>query len=123
MEPKASSRTVKGTAYPLNSKRLKLQHIQHLARALTLPAAAPRSDLEVISGKIRKIRGEGVQAEVVLSLSEEGEQLSLRDQDGTFLVVPVISAWNLLQARSLATVRETQEVFLKSWHSFTPFLH
>ena len=95
MEPTASSRTVKGTAYPLNSKRLKLQHIQHLARALTLPAAAPRSDLEVmISGKIREIRGKGVQAQVVLSLSEEGEQLSLRDQDGTFLVAPVISAWS-----------------------------
>jgi len=53
MEPTGSS---KGTAYPLNSKRLKLQHIQHLARALTLPAAAPISDLEVmISGKIREI--------------------------------------------------------------------
>jgi len=51
--------TVKGTAYPLNSKRLRLQHIQHLARALDLPAAAPRSELVVmIGGKITELCGE-----------------------------------------------------------------
>jgi len=58
-------------------KKLKLLH---LARALALPAAAPRSNLEVmISGEIRQIRGEGVQAQVILSLSEGGEQLLLMD--------------------------------------------
>ena len=66
--------TVKGTPNPLNSKRLRLQHIQHLARALDLPTAAPRSDLEVmIGGWITELRGEGAQAQVVISLTEEGK--------------------------------------------------
>ena len=83
--------TVKGTPYPLNSKRLRLQHLQHLARALDLPAAAPRSDLEVmIGGRITELRGEGAQAQVVISLTEEGEQLSLRDEEEAFLVTPPI---------------------------------
>ena len=34
-------------AYPLNSKRLKLRQIQHLASALDLPTSASRDDLEV----------------------------------------------------------------------------
>jgi len=42
--------TVKGTLYPLNSKRLKLQQIQYLARALDLPAEVPRGELEVMIG-------------------------------------------------------------------------
>jgi len=81
----------------------------------------------MISGRIREIRGEGVQAQVVLSLSEEGEQLSLREQVGTFLVAPVISAWSSKESTPSQefsdSERETQEVFLKSWHSFTLFLH
>jgi len=82
--------TVKGTAYPLNSKRLRLQHIQHLARALGLPAAAPRIDLEVmIGGKITELRGEETQAQVMLTL---GELLLLRDKGGTFFIAPPIPA-------------------------------
>ena len=83
--------TVKGTPYPLHSKRLKLQHIQHLVRALDLPAAAPRSDLEVmIGGKITELCGEGAQALVVIYLPEEGEQLSLRHEQGNISVTPPI---------------------------------
>ena len=85
--------TVKGTAYPLSSKRLKLQHIQHLARALDLPAAAPRSDLEVmITGRIAETRGEEAQVQVIISLTEEGELVSLRDMEGTFLIAPPLPA-------------------------------
>ena len=45
--------TIRGMAYPLNSSRIKLRHIQHLASTLDLPTTAPRSDLEVmIEGKL-----------------------------------------------------------------------
>ena len=65
--------------------------MKHLARALGLPAAAPRSDLEVmIGGWITELHGEGAQAQVVISLTEEGKKLSLRDEEGTFLVTPPI---------------------------------
>ncbi|XP_065908993.1 uncharacterized protein [Dysidea avara] len=85
--------TVKGTAYPLSSKRLKLQHIQHLARALDLSAAAPRSDHEVmITGRIAETRGEEAQVQVIISLTEEGELVSLRDMEGTFLIAPPLPA-------------------------------
>ena len=78
-------------AYPLNSKRLKLRHIQHLASALNLPTTATRSDLEVmISGKISEISHDATSIQVVIVQSEEGEYLSLRDIKGTFLVTPLL---------------------------------
>jgi len=62
-----------------------------LARALDLPAAAPRSDLEVIiGGKITELHGEETQAQVMLTLTEEGELLSLRDKGRTFFIAPPI---------------------------------
>jgi len=62
-----------------------------LARALHLPAAAPRSDLEVmIGGQIIELCGEGAQAQVVIYLTEEGRQLSLRHEQRNFSVTPPI---------------------------------
>jgi len=56
-----------------------------------LPAEGPRSDLEVmIGGQITELRGEGAQVQVVIYLTEEGEQLSLMDEQGTSLVTPLI---------------------------------
>lgn len=80
-----------GIAYPLNSKRLKLRHVQHLASNLNLPTTATRSDLEVmISGKLAETNHDATNIQVVLTQSEEGEQLSLKDMDGTFLVTPIL---------------------------------
>ena len=60
MEPLRDT-VVGGIAYPLNSKRLNLRHIQHLASALNLPTTATRSDLEVmISGKISETSHDAV---------------------------------------------------------------
>ena len=80
-----------GMAYPLNSKRLKLKHIQHLASALDLPIAATRSDLEVmINGKLAEASHDTTSIQVVIVQTEQGEQLSLRDIKGIFLVTPVL---------------------------------
>ena len=82
---------VGGMAYPLNSKRLKLKHIQHLASALDLPIAATRSDLEVmINGKLVETSRDTSSIQVVIVQTGEGEHLSLRDMKGTFLVTPVL---------------------------------
>ena len=83
---------VEGVAYLLNSKRLKLRHIQHLASALNLPTTATRSNLEMmISGKIAETSHDTTSIQVVIVQSGEGEQLSLRDIKGTFLVTPPLS--------------------------------
>ena len=90
MEPLRDT-VVGGIAYPLNSKRLNLRHIQHLASALNLPTTATRSDLEVmISGKISETSHDATSIQVVIVQSEEGEHLSLRDIKGTFLVTPLL---------------------------------
>ena len=80
-------------AYPLNSKRLKLKHIQQLALTLDLPATATRDDLEVmISGKLAEMGHDATNVQVVITQSEEGEQLSLRDMGGTFWVTPPLAS-------------------------------
>ena len=85
------SSTEGGIAYPLNSKRLKLRHIQHLARALNLPTSATRGDLEVmISGRLAETNHDTTNIQVIVTQGEEGEQLSLRDMEGIFLVTPPI---------------------------------
>ena len=82
---------VGGMAYPLNSKRLKLRHIQHLASALDLPIAATRSGLEVmINGKLVETSRDTSSIQVVIVQTGEGEYLSLRDMKGTFLVTSVL---------------------------------
>ena len=78
-------------AYPLNSKRLKLRQIQHLARALDLPTSATRGDLEVmISGRLAEANHDTTNIQVIVTQGEEGEQLCLRDVEGIFLVTPPI---------------------------------
>ena len=85
------SSTEGGIAYPLNSKRFKLRHIQHLARALNLPTSATRGDLEVmISGRLAETNRDTTNIQVIVTQGEEGEQLSLRDMEGIFLVTPPI---------------------------------
>ena len=82
---------VGGKVYPLNSKRLKLRHIQHLARALNLSTTATRSDLEVmIDGKLAETSHDTTSVQVVIAENEEGEQLLLRDMRGTILVTPTL---------------------------------
>ena len=80
-----------GKAYPLNSKRFKLRHVQHLASALSLPTTATRSDLEVmIDGKLVETGYDTASVLVVIAQSEEGKQLLLRDMKGTILVTPIL---------------------------------
>ena len=86
-----SQLVVGGMAYPLNSKRLKLKHIQHLASALDLPIVATRSDLEVmINGKLAEASHDTTSIQVVIVQTEQGKQLSLRDIKGTVLVTPIL---------------------------------
>ena len=78
-----------GRAYPLNSKRLKLKYLQHLANAFDLPITATWSDLEVmINGKLVETNRDTTSIQVVIVQSEEGEQMLLKDVSGTFLVTP-----------------------------------
>ena len=73
-----------GKAYPLNLKRFKLRHVQHLASTLSLPTIATRSDLEVmIDGKLVETGYDTTSVQVVIAQSEEGEQLLLRDMKGS----------------------------------------
>ena len=83
---------VEGEAYPLYSKRLKLKHFQQLASALGLPKAATKSDIEVmITGKLTEMYHDPRSVQVVVSHTEQGEQLSMKDKDGTFLVTPPLT--------------------------------
>ncbi|MCY3927700.1 MAG: hypothetical protein OXG81_05455 [Acidobacteria bacterium] len=96
--------TIRGMAYPLNSSRIKLRHIQHLASTLDLPTTAPRSDLEVmIEGKLVENKHDKTSVQVVIAQGEEGEQLSLRDMNGTFLVTPPLP---ILASKSPTPSRE-----------------
>ena len=82
---------VGGKVYPLNSKRLKLRHIQHLASALNLSTTATRSDLEVmIDGKLAETSHDTTSVQVVIAENKEGEQLLLRDMRGNILVTPTL---------------------------------
>ena len=49
----------------------------------------------MISGKIREFVERGHKLKYSTSLNEEGEQLSLRDQDGTFSGCSAVIAINL----------------------------
>ena len=76
-----------GMVYPLNLKRLKLRHTQHLVSALNLSATTTRSDLKVIiDGKLAESSHDTASAQVVIAQSEEREQLLLRDMKGTIIV-------------------------------------
>jgi len=81
-----SDKAVQGEAYALCSKRLKLTHFQQLASALGLPTAATRSYIEVmISGKLSETFHDPTCVQLIVVLqTEQGEQLSMRDKDGTF---------------------------------------
>ena len=59
--------------------------------ALDLPITATRGDLEVmISGRLAETNHDVTNAQVVITQRKEGEQLSLRDMNGTFLVTPTL---------------------------------
>ena len=83
---------VEGEAFPLGSKRLTVRHMQQLASGLGLPTAATKSDLEVmINGKLVDMFHDPKCVQVIVSVTEQGEELSLRDMDGIFLVIPPLS--------------------------------
>ena len=72
--------------FPLISKRLQLNHVQLIANALSLPTAASANDLSVmISGILREDNRDPSNTQVVITQSEEGEELSLQDVGGVFL--------------------------------------
>ena len=74
--------------FPLTSKRLQL-HMQLIARDLDLPTAASACDLSVmISGRLHENSHDPSKVQVVITMLEEGEELSLQDIDGIFLKIP-----------------------------------
>ena len=81
-----------GVAYPLTSKRIKLNYLKHLAGELGLSTVAPRSDLEVmIYGKLTEMDYDVENMQVVITTCQEGETLSLKTVDGIVLVVSIPS--------------------------------
>ena len=67
-----------------------MRHMQQLARGLGLPTAATKSDLEVmINGKLVDMFHDPKCVQVIVSVTEQGEELSLGDMDGIFLVIPL----------------------------------
>ena len=85
----STSATSTTTTFPLTSKRLKQSQMQRLAKRLELPALATGSDLLVmITGRLRESNHDPTNVQVVVSNSEEGEELSLQDMDGVFLRLP-----------------------------------
>ena len=75
--------------FPLISKILQLHHIQLIAIGLSLPTAASAGDLSVmISGRLHENNHDPSNTQVVITQSEEGEELSLQDLDGVFRRIP-----------------------------------
>ena len=80
----------KTLTFPLNSRRLLLTHKQLISRALNLPTTASASDLGVmIDGKLREDNRNPTDIQVMVTQSEKGEELLLRNVDGVFLKIPV----------------------------------
>ena len=83
---------VEGEAFLWGSKRLTMKHIQQLARALELPTAATRSDLEVmVSGKLTDMFHDPKCVQVIVTVTEQGEKQLLKDRGGIFLIIPPAS--------------------------------
>ena len=81
-----------GVAYPLTSKRIKLNYLKHLAGELGLSTVAPQSDLEVmIYGKLTEMDHDVENMQVVITTCQEGETLSLKTVDGIVLAVSIPS--------------------------------
>ena len=81
-----------GVAYPLTSKRIKLNYLKHLAGELGLSTVAPRSDLEVmIYGKLTEMDHDVENMQVVITTCQEVETLSLKTVDGIVLAVSIPS--------------------------------
>ena len=79
--------------FPFNSKRLQLHHIQLIAESLCLPTTASASDLSVmIGGKLCENNHDPSNTQIVITQSEEGEELSLQDMDGVFLRIPAVKS-------------------------------
>ena len=77
--------------FPFNSKRLQLHHIQLIAESLCLLTTASASDLSVmIGGKLCENSHDPSNTQIVITQSEEGEELSLQDMDGVFLRIPAV---------------------------------
>ena len=77
-------------AYPLNSKRLELRQIQHLASALDLPITATWSNLEaMINGKLAETGHDTTSIQVYNYCSEwRGRTIIIKRHEGTELVTP-----------------------------------
>ena len=75
--------------FPLSSKRLKLYQFQGIAKALGLPSASSDDLLVMISGKLTESDHNPSDVQVVATLTEEGEELSLQDFNGIFFTVPI----------------------------------
>ena len=79
--------------FPLCSKRLQLYQVQCIAKALELPTAASSSDLLVmVCGRLSDNNHDPSNTQVVVTRSEEGEELSLQDIEGVFLRIPVLKS-------------------------------
>ena len=84
--------------FPFNSKRLQLHHIQLIAESLCLPTTASASDLYLsvmIGGKFCENNHDHSNTQIVITQSEEGEELSLQDMDGVFLRIPAVRSTSL----------------------------
>jgi len=91
MESRENNITRGMIVYHLNSKRIRLQQIQHLTSILYFPVKASRGDLEVmICGKLIDMDHDATNVQIIITQCENGEELSLRDLEETFLVAPVL---------------------------------
>ena len=63
--------------------------MQLIAKALSLPTAASANNLSmIISGRLRVNNPNPSNTQVVITQSEESEELSLQGMDGVFLRIP-----------------------------------
>ena len=90
--------------FPFNSKRLQLHHIQLIAESLCLPTTASASDLSVmIAGKLCENNHDPSNTQIVITQSEEGEELSLQDMNGVFLRIPAVRSSSLRASPSISS--------------------
>ena len=89
MEEQGGRRTT--LTFPFNSKKFQLHHIQLVAESLCIPTTVSASDLSVmISGKLHENNHDPFNTQIVITYSEEGQELSLQDMDGVFLRIPAV---------------------------------
>ena len=90
-----------------------MRHIQLIAKGLDLPTGASAIDLSVmINGRLQESNHGPSYTQVVITQSEEGEELSLQDMNGVFFRIPALKCTSAKTSTPISEVSvELQDAF------------